>query len=150
MNVHEEVNLGELAEEALYIMSDSIERQQIRITLHPGLPVIYGNRSRCLEVMQNLISNAIKFMGDQPEPTIEIGVRQDNDNAVFYVQDNGMGIPFRFREKIFDLFERLHPNLEGTGVGLALVKRIIELHKGHIWMESEGEGRGSTFCFTFP
>ena len=70
--------------------------------------------------------------------------------ALAFVKDNGMGIEARYRERIFNLFEKLNPNSEGTGVGLALVKRIIEMHGGKIWVETEGLGKGSTFCFTIP
>ena len=66
------------------------------------------------------------------------------------VRDNGMGIDPRYHDKVFGLFERLDPSIDGTGIGLALVKRIVEVHGGRIWVESEGEGRGSTFCFTLP
>ncbi len=88
--------------------------------------------------------------GDQPHPRVEIGVRRGADGAgqVFYVRDNGMGIEPRNQEKIFELFRRLDVEAEGTGVGLALVQRIVELHGGRIWVESEGLGQGSTFCFT--
>jgi signal transduction histidine kinase len=69
---------------------------------------------------------------------------------VYYVRDNGQGIEPRFLERVFGLFEKLDPSAEGTGVGLALVRRIIEAHGGRVWAESEGAGRGSTFCFTLP
>jgi signal transduction histidine kinase len=89
-------------------------------------------------------------MGDQPRPYIEVGARQDNGDTIFYIKDNGMGIDPRFHEKIFGLFEKLDSEAEGTGIGLALAKRIIELHGGLIWVESEGPNKGSTFCFTLP
>jgi len=98
--------------------------------------------------MQNLIDNALKYMGEQKHPLVEIGSRRDGDEAVFFVRDNGMGIDRNYAEKIFGLFEQLDPKAEGTGIGLALVKRIVEVHGGRIWLESEGQGRGSTFCFT--
>jgi len=101
-------------------------------------------------VVQNLVDNAVRFMGDQSQPRVEIGARQEQDDAVFYVRDNGIGIEPQYHDKVFGLFEKLDPASEGTGVGLALVKRIIETHEGKIWVESEGAGRGSTFYFTFP
>jgi signal transduction histidine kinase len=100
--------------------------------------------------MQNLIYNAAKFMGSQPSPRIEIG-QHDSHNGlnIFYVRDNGMGIPREFMDNIFGLFNKLDARSEGTGVGLALVKRIIEFHHGSIWVESE-LGQGTTFFFTLP
>ena len=81
-------------------------------------------------------------------PEIEIGARRKADETIFYVRDNGIGIDARYHEKVFGLFERLQANDEGTGIGLALVKRIVEMHDGRVWVESEGPGKGSTFCFT--
>ena len=89
-------------------------------------------------------------MGDEPSPRVEVGMRRGGPTKVYCVRDNGMGIEPRFHDKVFGLFERLHPEHEGTGVGLALVKRIIEVHDGRIWVESQGAGCGSTFCFTLP
>jgi signal transduction histidine kinase len=89
-------------------------------------------------------------MGEQAHPKVEVGVRPGNGMPVFFVRDNGRGIEPRYHEKVFGLFDRLDPEDEGTGIGLALVKRIVELHGGRVWVESEGPGRGSTFCFTLP
>jgi signal transduction histidine kinase len=110
--------------------------------------VVVGNRQRLLEVLQNLVDHAVKFMGTQPTPRIEIGCRQAEKETVYYVRDNGVGIAPQYHDKIFGLFEWLEPEGDGTGVGLALVKRIIEVHGGRIWVESAGQGCGSTFCFT--
>jgi signal transduction histidine kinase len=114
-------------------------------------PVIHVDRLRISEVMQNLISNAVKFMADQPKPTIEIGMRglDADGKPIFFVRDNGMGIHPDFHERIFGLFNRLNPAIDGTGIGLTLVKRIIEIHGGRIWVESE-LGKGTTFLFTLP
>ena len=104
-----------------------------------------------LEVWQNLIDNAAKFMGSQPDPLIEIGTAGavGDGSPIFYVRDNGMGIDPRFKDRIFGLFDKLDPRTDGTGIGLALIKRIIEFHGGRIWVESE-PGKGATFYFTLP
>ena len=80
----------------------------------------------------------------------EIGARGEDGRQIFFVRDNGVGIDPRYHKRIFELFEKLDPGTEGVGIGLALAKRIIEVHGGRIWVESEGQGRGSTFCFTLP
>ena len=112
------------------------------------MPVVYGDRLRLLEVYQNLIQNAVKFMGTQQASRVEIGARLDDGVALCWVRDNGMGIVPIYHEKVFGLFNRLDANTEGTGIGLALVKRIVDVHGGRIWVESEGEEQGSTFLFT--
>jgi chemotaxis family two-component system sensor kinase Cph1 len=99
-------------------------------------------------VLQNLVDNAAKYMGGQTSPTIEIGSREDGQQTVYFVRDNGMGIDPQYKEKVFGLFDQLDQKAEGTGVGLALAKRIVEFHGGKIWVESPGPGEGSTFCFT--
>ena len=105
-------------------------------------------RPRLVEVMQNLIDNAAKYMGQQSSPLIEIGHSGfDAGIPTLYVRDNGMGIDPEYHELIFGLFNKLDPNSEGTGVGLALAKRIVEYHRGKIWVQSE-VGKGATFFFT--
>ncbi|HUT10059.1 MAG TPA: PAS domain S-box protein, partial [Thermoguttaceae bacterium] len=150
VNPPENVPLGELAREALELVAGKIAQREVEVRIAPDLPVLYGDRPRLRQVLQNLVENAVKWMGDQPDPLIEIGARKEGDEVVCYVRDNGVGIDSRFHEKIFGLFEKLDSTSEGTGVGLALVKRIIDVHGGRIWVESEGAGRGSTFCFTLP
>jgi len=102
-------------------------------------------------VLSNLLSNAIKFMGAQSSPRIEVGWEDRPEEYVIHVKDNGMGIKPEYHEKIFGLFQGFGPALgiEGTGVGLTIVKRIVENHGGRIWVESE-EGKGATFYFTLP
>jgi signal transduction histidine kinase len=101
--------------------------------------------------MQNLIENAVKYSGSQAEPRIEVGSKiLDDGQCAYFVKDNGIGIEPKFYDKIFGLFEKLDPHSAGTGIGLALVKRIIELHGGKIWVESTGPNLGTTFYFTLP
>ncbi|HWQ09306.1 MAG TPA: ATP-binding protein, partial [Holophaga sp.] len=92
----------------------------------------------------------VKFMGDQARPRIEIGAEASGEEVRFYVRDNGGGIDPRYIQKVFGLFEKLDPGSEGTGIGLAIVKRIVEVHGGRIWVESGGKGLGCTFWFTLP
>jgi signal transduction histidine kinase len=143
-----EIPLSALAHEAVTLVGGQIAARGVRVHIAPDLPVVVGDRSRLLEVLQNLVDNAVKFMGTQPTPRIEIGCRQEEKETVYYVQDNGVGIDPRYHEKVFGLFERLESEGDGTGIGLALVKRIIEVHGGRIWVESAGKGCGSTFYFT--
>ncbi|MFQ6041308.1 MAG: ATP-binding protein, partial [Candidatus Poribacteria bacterium] len=151
MNPPEEVLLGELAREAVSMVSDRLAAERdVEIEIAPDLPVVYGDRTQLREVLENLVDNAVKFMGDQPDPRVEIGARRDGEETVFYVRDNGIGIAPRYHERVFGLFDKLEQQTDGTGVGLAIVKRIVEVHGGRIWVESEGIGKGSTFCFTLP
>jgi PAS domain S-box-containing protein len=150
INKPEDVPFHLIVAEALELVHGRISQGSIAVSVGSDLPSIYGDHARLVEVMQNLVDNAAKFMGDQPSPRIEIGQGGFlEDMPVFYVQDNGIGIPSQFMENIFGLFNKLDARSEGTGIGLALAKRIIEFHGGKIWVESE-PGKGSTFYFTLP
>ncbi|MCP4657650.1 MAG: GHKL domain-containing protein, partial [bacterium] len=150
VNPPEAVAFDELAREAVELVAGRIAKRDVKFSIEPELPVVFGDRVRLLQVLQNLIENAVRFMGDERAPRIDVGARQNGEEVIFFVQDNGIGIEPRYHEKIFGLFERLNPDAESTGVGLALVKRIVELHGGRVWVDSEGPGRGSRFCFTLP
>lgn len=145
-----EVSLADLTAEAVNLLAGAIAEKSVRVEVSPDLPVVFADKPRMVEVLQNLIENAVKFMGDQQSPHIAIGVRKADDDVLCYVQDNGKGIQSRYQARVFDLFDKLDQDSEGTGVGLAIVKRIIEVHRGRIWVESEGPGKGCTFCFTIP
>jgi PAS domain S-box-containing protein len=150
VNEPKEVPFDKLVMDALELLHGRISQGNVSVRVQENLPPVFGDYQRLLEVMQNLIDNAAKFMGSQPSPQIEIGQRDSQDGMnIFYVRDNGMGIPREFMENIFGLFNKLDARSEGTGVGLALVKRIIEFHHGNIWVESE-LGQGTTFYFTLP
>lgn len=150
VNPSENVPLSELAHEAVELVAGRIAEVSAEVDIAPDLPIVYCDRTRFLEVLRNLIDNAVKFTGNQPEPRVEIGVRRDNDEDVCYVRDNGVGIEPEYKDKVFGLFEKLDQKKEGTGIGLAIVKRIVEVHGGRIWVESGGTGKGSTFCFVLP
>jgi len=148
MNPPQTVPFETIVREAMELVSGRIAAGNVTVDIIPDLPTVYGDRARLVEVVQNLVDNACKYMGDTPNPHVEIGARQTEAGTVFYVRDNGIGIEPQNREKIFGLFDKIDPASDGTGVGLAIVRRIIETHGGHIWVDSEGDGRGSTFCFT--
>jgi len=146
------IPFAELASEAISLVEGQIQERGVRVELQPDMPAVYGDKLRLLEVLQNLLDNAVKYMGDQAHPHIEIGNHKkdaDSDLSIFFVKDNGMGIAPEYQEKVFGLFNKLDARSEGTGVGLALVKRIIEMHGGRVWIESELE-QGSVFYFTLP
>ena len=150
VNPPEKVDLVKLTEEAVETLDARLRSKNVTVKISPGLPVVFGDRNRLGEVLENLIDNAAKYTGDQPNPIIEIGTLERQGDQVIFVKDNGMGIEPEHRAKIFGLFDKLDPISEGTGIGLAIVKRIIETHGGKIWVESEGLGKGTTFCFTIP
>lgn len=148
----QELSFADVVREARELVHGRLQQRGIIVQVQPELPVVYGDKPRLTEVVQNLVDNAAKYMGEQKEPLIEIGsVGSDGDNKlIFFVRDNGLGIDRQYHERIFGLFDKLDANSEGTGVGLALVKRIVEFHRGRIWVESPGLGQGSTFYFTLP
>jgi signal transduction histidine kinase len=150
INPPEEVDLAEVIREAIETLDARLRSKKVIVNSPLNLPTVYGDRIRLREVFENLIDNAAKYTGDQPNPMIEIGAKNDGNGTVIFVKDNGIGIEQQYQHKVFGLFDKLNPNSEGTGVGLALIKRIIETHGGKIWVESEGLGKGSTFWFTIP
>ena len=150
INPPTEIDLNKLVKGVLGIFHEQITTGSTKITILPDLPTVYGDEMRIREVYENLINNAIKHMGDQFSPQIEIGYRKDNDVTILFIKDNGAGIDPRYHIRVFGLFDKLDAKSEGTGVGLTIVKRIVETHGGKIWVESEGLGKGSTFCFTLP
>jgi signal transduction histidine kinase/DNA-binding LacI/PurR family transcriptional regulator len=151
VNPPQVVPFEEIVSDALGLVSGRSDQCNLQILVAAQLPVVYGDRARLVEVVQNLVDNACKFMGDQPAPRVEIGQSgEEHGKPIFFVRDNGMGIAPEFHERIFGLFNKLDAKSEGTGVGLALVKRIIEVHGGRIWVESDGRNHGTTFYFSLP
>jgi signal transduction histidine kinase len=150
VNAPEMIPFADLVQDALNIVRGQLKERGIKVIIQPNLPAVFGDRQRLTEVLQNLIDNAAKFMGGEQEPQIEIGQRGEEDGKpVLFVKDNGIGIAPKYHEQVFGLFNKLNPDIEGTGIGLAIVKRIIEVHGSRIWVESEG-GKGTTFYFNLP
>jgi light-regulated signal transduction histidine kinase (bacteriophytochrome) len=146
-----EVDMNEVAADALESLSARIESQKTEIRIPACLPVVRGDYHRLSEVLLNLISNAVKY-NDKEEKWVEVGVESGGEKArpVFYVRDNGIGIRAEHTEQIFQIFRRLHGRDQhggGAGAGLTIAKKIIERHGGRIWVESK-PGFGSTFRFS--
>lgn len=144
------VDLDEALVDVQHDLEDLIQRKKAEIRTLSPLPVVHCDRVLIEEVFRNLLSNAIKFNTSDP-PHVEITARKEGSFHLFSVKDNGIGIDPRYKEKIFGLFERLHKQeeIEGTGIGLANCKKVIERLGGRIWVES-CPGEGSTFLFTLP
>jgi len=143
------VDMNAVVQHVLQIFESRFEKEGITLTTD-RLPVVKGNTSQLQQLFQNLVGNAIKYKSERP-PLIEIGCLEEENRFVFFIKDNGIGINPKYFEKIFVVFQRLHPvnNYSGTGIGLAICKKIVECHQGEIWVESE-EGKGSTFFFSMP
>lgn len=144
----EMIPFADIVREVLRHLEGRLAAGRITVQIDPDLPAIYGDRIRLVEVVQNLVDNAAKFMGDQVKPVIHIGAQEQHGETVYFVRDNGIGILPEHHDRIFGLFNKLNSGVEGAGIGLAIVKRIVEVHGGRIWVESNGQGMGSTFCFT--
>ncbi len=145
----EEVSLREAFDHAITLLDASIRESGAEVTCGP-LPTIRGERSQLVQLMLNLVGNALKYRGVQP-PRIEVLAQRGVDQWTISVRDNGIGIAPRHHARIFEIFERLHGQQEypGTGIGLAICRRIVDRHGGRIWVESE-PGRGSVFLLTLP
>lgn len=157
-NTSESLPFGELVEIALEELAPTIRAHRIQVDVAREFPTIYGDHPRLLNLLRHLLRNAVEQLGHTErhtqQPQITIGMADyghPDDMAVFFVRDNGPGIDPRYHDRIFNLFEKLSPGQsEGTGIGLAIAKRIVETHDGEIWVESEGVGQGSTFYFSLP
>lgn len=149
----ENVALSEVTSNVMEVIHGDYVKKKIEIKVSDDLPVVRVNRTRIGEVFQNLLVNALKFSWEKPIPSVEIGtcgIDEHTNYPIIYIQDNGIGIEPKYHAQIFGLFNRLNTQMEGTGVGLTLVKRIVEMYGGRIWVKSDGTGNGSTFYFTLP
>jgi light-regulated signal transduction histidine kinase (bacteriophytochrome) len=145
----EPTNCNDVFNHAVANLRAAIEENGAVVT-HDRLPTVMADFTQMVQLFQNLIGNAIKFHSDR-RPEVHVAARQNDAKWLFSVRDNGIGIAPEHYERIFVIFQRLHGRGEypGTGIGLAICKRIVERHKGRIWIESE-VGKGSTFYFTIP
>jgi len=148
-NPPEDVPFGDIVKDAVEQTAGEIQANGIEISVAEDFPTVHADPMRIVEMLVNLITNSIRYRGEQQHPRVEIGYRRQNGEIVFFVKDNGMGIDKSQYEKVFELFYQVDKNSSGTGAGLAIVKRIIEVHNGKIWIESE-LGKGCTVCFTLP
>jgi PAS domain S-box-containing protein len=150
VNPPERVELAQLVRAAGELVAGRLSLAGAELVLDARGVWLWGDRSRLLEVFQNLVDNAVKFSARGVRPRIVVEVKRVHGELVIAVRDNGIGVDPRHQHKLFGLFEKLHPQAEGTGIGLALVKRIVEVHGGRVWIESAGEGCGSAICFVLP
>jgi len=144
------LSLQELAREACELVAGQISQNGAHVEITNTPLYLVGERTRLLEVFQNLIDNAIKFAKPNRPAQVFISVERGDTHPIVCVRDHGIGIDPRFKHKLFGLFEKLQPEASGTGIGLALIKRIIELHGGRVWIDSEGVDMGTTVRFSLP
>jgi signal transduction histidine kinase len=146
----EMASVKKVIQDILMINQESFEKKQVEVIVEENLPDTLFERTQLQQLFQNLISNAVKFAGDQPFPKVIIGGRFHKEWIEYYVRDNGIGIDPSYHQKVFGVFQRLEDlPVEGTGIGLSIVKKIIDLGGGKIWIESQ-KGEGATFFFTLP
>ena len=145
----QQVDCKDALDQGLANLATAVEESGAVIT-HGDLPTVVADPTQLTQLFQNLAGNAIKYRGDQP-PQVHIGAERANGTWTFSISDNGIGIEPRYADRIFGVFERLHGDDEysGTGIGLAVCKKIVERHGGRMWVDSE-LGEGSTFYFTVP
>jgi light-regulated signal transduction histidine kinase (bacteriophytochrome) len=145
-----EVDMDDVAKEVIEELRPAPEERSVRFETRP-LPPAFGNRSMLRQVFYNLLSNALKFTGAADTAVIEIGGAIQGDEKVYYVRDNGVGFDMEYAGRLFGLFSRLHSadKFEGTGIGLVIIKRVIEKHGGRVWAEGK-LGGGATFRFALP
>ncbi len=146
-----DISSMEIVENVTAGLQDRLKDRGIRLAVAESLPIIHCDGERIYQVFENLIVNAIKFIGDGENPKIEIGYEDKGAFHQFHVRDNGIGIDPKWHQKVFDIFHRLKEveDQEGTGLGLAIVYRIVSNHGGKVWVASE-KGQGATFYFTLP
>jgi PAS domain S-box-containing protein len=144
------VTFMEVVKESLDALAGVITERKVDIHLPATDLMLFGDRRRLCQIWQNLIENAIKYSHDDLIPRIELGVQQISEETIFFIKDNGIGVNPQYHSKIFGIFEKLDPKSPGAGMGLSMIKKIVEKGGGRVWVESEGIGKGSSFFFTLP
>ncbi|MEM1408516.1 MAG: ATP-binding protein, partial [Bacteroidota bacterium] len=146
----ETLNTYEIVESASTLVFGRLKDRNVELKVSGDLPSIAGDKNRMIQVFENLIDNAVKYMGEQETPVIEIGVKVDKDLNHFFVKDNGSGMEENSLKHLFAPFMRFNDSVEGTGLGLYMISQIIQSHEGHITAFSGGLGKGSTFTISLP
>ena len=144
------VSVADTINEIVHDLLFTLREKNVQIVIAPGMPRVQYNPTQLTMVFRNLISNAMKF-NNKPDPRITIDVKEEPEEYVFSVADNGIGIEKQYFDRIFMIFQRLQrsEHFRGTGAGLTIVKKIVENHRGRIWLDSV-LGQGTTFYFTIP
>ena len=145
----ESVAFAKAVQSSLRSLQGMIDEKEVDVSVPDDLPVMPYNPTQLKEVFTNLLSNAIKYSKPGKKSKIEVGWKENAEDNLIWVKDNGIGIDERHKDKIFEAFERITKDQKGTGIGLSIVKKIIELHGGRVWVESKF-GEGSKFNFTVP
>lgn len=145
-----DVDVAELVNSTVDSLQQSIRMRKAELKITPALPHVEGDATALGQVFANLISNSLNYLSSERPGVIEVGGRADNDNVHYWIKDNGVGIPPAAKRRLFQVFQRFHPELSpGEGMGLAIVKRVVERHHGQVWAESE-VGVGTTFHISLP
>ncbi len=147
---HKRIDMNALLYRFAQTHEENLNRIGFTLRIHPNLPVIHGNESRILQLFENILTNAVKYAPNEEQGArLEIGAIAYYDHSLIFCRDNGPGIEPAFQQKIFGLFYRLDNHAEGSGIGLAIVKKVMKIHGGDIWVESE-PGKGACFWLKFP
>ena len=145
----EQIDISSLVNAICENLTAQFREKSVALSLAADMPLVTGDRKRIYQVFENLIINALKYGCDAPGPKIMIGSETTDAEIRFFVRDYGQGIAKEYHKKIFGLFQRLESDNRGTGVGLTIVARIMQLHAGRVWVESD-VGSGATFWLAFP
>ncbi len=149
-NKNEVLDINEIVALSTTLVKGKLKTSKVKLIVEENLPNIYGDRNRIIQVFGNLLDNAIKYMGDQKQPVVYIKAQENGEKIQFSVSDNGSGMEEKSLKKLFSPFERFHSDVNGTGLGLYMIKQIVESHDGTIYAESEGKGKGTTFNVILP